>query len=81
MAQTLDDRQKVSRDLEDIHNSAGALIEKVARAQMELEGSDDDVAESLGGLLSSLSQTAETVQSLRSDFDMETARRQNEGEL
>lgn len=81
MAQTLDDRQKASRDLDDIHNSATALIEKVARAQMELEGSDDDVAESLGGLLSNLSETAQTVQSLRGDFDMETARRQNEGEL
>lgn len=81
MAETLDDRQKVSRDLDDIHHSATALIEKVARAQMELEGSDDDVAEHLGGLLSSLSETAQTVQGLKGDFDMETARRQNEGEL
>jgi len=79
--QTLDERQKVSRDLDDIYNSVTAAIEKIARAQLETEASDPELAGALSDCLSSLSQTAETVQGLRGDYEMETARRQNEGEL
>lgn len=81
MAQTLEERQKVSRDLEDIHNSVVAAVEKVARAQLEIEENDSEMADALSECLSSLSGTAEQMQSLKGDFEMETARRQNEGEL
>lgn len=81
MAQTLEDRRKVLRDLEDIHNSVVAAIEKVARSQLETEESDPATAEALSACLSSLSGTAEQMQGLKGDFEMETARRQNEGEL
>ena len=81
MAQTLEDRQKVLRDLEDIHNSVAAAIEKVARTQLETEGDNPEMADALSDCLSSLSETAEKMQGLISDFGMETARRQNEGEL
>lgn len=81
MAQTLEDRQKVSRDLEDIHNSVVAAVEKVARAQLETEADDPEMAAALSECLSSLSATAEQMQGLMSDFEMGTTRRQNEGEL
>lgn len=79
--QTLDERQKIARDIEDIHNSVAAAIEKVARTQMELEQSDPEAADALNTCLTSLSETAEKMQGLKSDYEMETARQQNEGEL
>lgn len=79
--QTLDERQKVTRELEDIENSLTSALEKVARVQMETEQSDPGIQESFDGCVSSLSRTAEQIQAIRSDYEMETARRQNEGEL
>ncbi len=81
MAQTLDDRQKVSRELEDIHNSLTSALEKVARLQLETEKTDPQMQDDLGACVSGLSELAEKVQGLSGDFEMETARRQNEGEL
>ncbi len=79
--QTLEDRQKVSRELADIHNSLTAALEKVARLQLETEKTDPQMQDDLGACVSGLSELAEKVQGLSGDFEMETARRQNEGEL
>lgn len=79
--QSLEDRQKVSRELEDIHNSLAAALEKIARVQMETESTDPGMQETFDGCVSSLSKVAEQIQTVNSDYEMETARRQNEGEL
>lgn len=79
--QTLEDRQKVLRELEDIHNSLAAALEKVARVQLETETTDPGMQETFGGCVSSLSEVAEQIGIIRDDYEMETARRQNEGEL
>lgn len=79
--QTLEDRQKVFRELEDIHNSLAAALEKVARVQLETETTDPGMQETFNGCVSSLSEVAEQIGIIRDDYEMETARRQNEGEL
>lgn len=79
--QTLEERQKISRELTDIQNSLAAAIEKVARLQMETESTDPGMQETFDGCVSSLSQVTEQIQTVSSDYEMETARRQNEGEL
>ncbi len=81
MPETLEDRQKVLRELEDIHNSLTAALEKVARVQLETETASPEMQETFDGCVSSLSQIAEQIQTVSSDYEMETARRQNEGEL
>ncbi len=78
---TLEDRQKVARELEDIHNSLAAALEKVARVQMETQTTDPGMQETFDGCVSSLSNVAEQIRTVSSDYEMETARRQNEGEL
>jgi len=78
--QTLEDRRKISRELEDIYNSLVAASQKVARVQMETED-DPTIQDTLSECVASLSVLVERVQGLASDFEMETARRQNEGEL
>ncbi len=78
---TLEDRQKVTRELEDIHNSLVAALEKVARVQMETQTTDPGMQETFDGCVSSLSNVAEQIRTVSSDYEMETARRQNEGEL
>lgn len=79
--QTLDERQKVSRELEDIYNSLTSALEKVARLQLETETTDPQMQDDLGACVGRLSELAEKVQGLSSDYEMETTRRQNEGEL
>lgn len=79
--QTLEERQKVLRELEDIRNSLSAALEKVARVQMETEVTDPGMQETFDGCVSSLSQVTEQIGTVQSDYEMETARRQNEGEL
>jgi hypothetical protein len=79
--QTLEERQKVLRELEDIQNTLTSAVEKVARLQLETETSDPGMQETFDGCVSSLSQVTEQIQTVRSDYEMETARRQNEGEL
>ena len=78
---TLEDRQKVARELEDIHNSLAAALEKVARVQMKTQTTDPGMQETFDGCVSSLSSVAEQIRTVSSDYEMETARRQNEGEL
>lgn len=79
--QTLDERQKVSRELGDIHNSLISALEKVARLQLETETTDPQMQDDLGACVGSLSELAEKIQGLSSDYEMETTRRQNEDEL
>lgn len=81
MPETLEDRQKVSRELGDIYNSLTAALEKVARVQLETETASPEMQETFDGCVSSLSRIAEQIQTVSSDYEMETARRQNEGEL
>ena len=79
--QTLEERRKVTRELEDIRNSLSAALEKIARVQMETEATDPGMQETFDGSVSSLSQLAEQIGTIQDDYEMETARRQNEGEL
>ena len=81
MAETLEERQKVSRELEDIQNSLSAVIQKIARVQLETEQSSPELQETFDACVSAVGGAAEQMGTLRSDFEMETARRQNEGEL
>lgn len=81
MAETLDERQKVARELEDIQNSLSAAIQKIARVQLETEGNSPEMQETFDACVSAVGGAAEQMGTLRSDYEMETARRQNEGEL
>lgn len=81
MAETLEERQKVARELEDIQNSLSAAVEKIARVQLETEQNSPELQETFDACVSSVGGAAEQIGTLRSDFEMETARRQNEGEL
>ena len=81
MAETLEERQKVARELEDIQNSLRAAAEKVARVQLGTEQTNPEMQRTFDACMTSLSGTAEQMGTLRSDYEMETARRQNEGEL
>ena len=81
MAETLEERQKVSRELEDIQNSLSAAIQKIARVQLETEQNSPDLQETFDAYVSAVGGAAEQMGTLRSDYEMETARRQNEGEL
>ena len=80
MAETLEHRDKVQRSLEDIHRSLVAVSMKLAQLQL-----DDDIDTELGAALeeqmTALAPVTDRLESLESDFQMETNRLANEGEL
>jgi hypothetical protein len=80
MAETLEHRDKVQRSLEDIHRSLVAVSMKLAQLQL-----DDDIDPELGAVLeeqmTALAPVTDRLESLESDFQMETNRLTNEGEL
>ena len=45
MAETLDERQKIARELEDVQNSLSAAIQKIARVQLETEQNSPELQE------------------------------------
>jgi hypothetical protein len=80
MAETLEHRDKVQRSLEDIHRSLVAVSMKMAQLQL-----DDDIDTELGDALeeqmTALAPLTDRLESLESDYQMETNRLGNEGEL
>jgi hypothetical protein len=80
MAETMEHRDKVQRSLEDIHRSLVAVSMKLAQLQL-----DDDIDSELGIALeeqmTALAPLTDRLESLESDYQMETNRLTNEGEL
>jgi hypothetical protein len=80
MAETMEHRDKVQRSLEDIHRSLVAVSMKLAQLQL-----DDEIDTELGNALeeemSALGPLTDRLETLESEFQMETNRLTNEGEL
>ena len=80
MAETLEHRDKVQRSLEDIHRSLVAVSMKLAQLQL-----DDEIDTELGNALeeemAALAPLTDRLESLESEFQMETNRLTNEGDL
>jgi|GEM_PF-5450525 hypothetical protein len=80
MAETLEHRDKVQRSLEDIHRSLVAVSMKLAQLQL-----DDEIDTELGDVLeeqmTALAPLTDRLESLESEFQMETNRLTNQGEL
>jgi hypothetical protein len=80
MAETSEHRDKVQRSLEDAHRSLVAVSMKLAQLQLEAE-TDADLGSALEDGMTTLAPLIERLQSLESDYQMETNRLSNEGEL
>ena len=80
MAETLEHREKIQRSLEDIHRSLVAVSGKLAQLQIHAE-SESELGDVLNDGLTTLSPLTERLQSLESEYQMETNRLSNEGEL
>lgn len=80
MAETLAERQKLQRILEDIHNSLIAVSQKVAGLELDL-GEGSDLSAQLDEVVAGLGPLIDRVTALESDYRMETNRLQNEDEL
>lgn len=80
MAETLESRQSVQDALEDIENTLVAASTRLAQVQLDTL---DDVAVSdiAANAMNDLSPIIETIESLRSEYQIETNRKANEGEL
>jgi hypothetical protein len=80
MAETSEHRDKVQRSLEDIHRSLVAVSMKLAQLQL-----DDEIDTELGNALeeemAALAPLTDRLESLESEFQMETNRLTNEGDL
>ncbi len=80
MAETLEHRDKVQRSLEDIHRSLVAVSMKLAQLQL-----DDDIDTELGVALeeqmTALAPLTDRLENLESEYQMETNRLSNEGDL
>ena len=64
--------ENLVEQLDDIAHSYQALIEKMARAQMELDGAEElsDISERLNGPFKHVSDDHEAISSLISDVQM-----------
>jgi hypothetical protein len=80
MAETLEHRDKVQRSLEDIHRSLVAVSMKLAQLQLD-DGIDTEMGAALEEQMTALAPVTERLESLESEFQMETNRLTNEGEL
>ena len=80
MAETLEHRDKVQRSLEDIHRSLVAVSMKLAQLQLDDE-IDTELGNALEQQMTALAPVTDRLESLESDFQMETNRLANEGEL
>ena len=80
MAETLENRDKVQRSLEDIHRSLVAVSMKLAQLQLDAEA-DTELGITLEDGMTALAPLIERLESLESAFRMETNRLTNEGEL
>jgi len=80
MAETLEHRDKVQRSLEDIHRSLVAVSMKLAQLQLDNE-IDTELGSALEEQMAALAPLTDRLESLESEFQMETNRLTNEGEL
>lgn len=80
MAETMEHRDKVQRSLEDIHRSLVAVSMKLAQLQLDDE-IDTELANALEEEMSALGPLTDRLETLESEFQMETNRLTNEGEL
>jgi hypothetical protein len=80
MAETLEHRDKVQRSLEDIHRSLVAVSMKLAQLQLDDE-IDPELGKALEEQMTALAPVTDRLESLESEFQMETNRLTNEGEL
>ncbi|RPH57403.1 MAG: hypothetical protein EHM89_13980 [Acidobacteria bacterium] len=80
MAETLEHRDKVQRSLEDIHRSLVAVSMKLAQLQLDDE-IDPELGNALEEQMTALAPVTDRLESLESEFQMETNRLTNEGEL
>jgi len=80
MAETSEHRDKVQRSLEDIHRSLVAVSMKLAQLQLDDE-IDSELGNALEEQMAALAPLTDRLESLESEFQMETNRLTNEGEL
>jgi hypothetical protein len=80
MAETLENREKIQRSLEDIHRSLVAVSMKLAQLQLDTE-SDSELGTALEDGMTTLAPLTDRLESLESAYKMETNRLRNEGEL
>ncbi len=80
MAETLEHRDKVQRALEDIHRSLVAVSMKMAQLQLDAE-IDTELGNALEEQMTALAPLTDHVESLESEYQMETNRLTNEGDL
>jgi hypothetical protein len=80
MAETLENREKIQRSLEDIHRSLVAVSVKLAQLQLDAE-IDTDLDDVLEEGMTALAPLTDRLESLESAYQMETNRLRNEGEI
>jgi len=80
MAETLENRDKIQRSLEDIHRSLVAVSMKLAQLQLDAE-TDTEMGNALEEGMTTLAPLIDRLESLESAYQMETNRMSNEGEL
>jgi hypothetical protein len=80
MAETLEHREKIQRGLEDIHRSLVAISGKLAQLQIDAED-ESELGTALEDGMTALAPLTERLESLESEYQMETNRLGNEGEL
>jgi hypothetical protein len=80
MAESLEHRQHIQASLEDIHRSLVAASMKMAQLQLDAEGKSDLVGALEDGM-TALGPLTERLEALEADYQMETNRMDNEGEL
>jgi len=80
MAETLEERDKIQRNLEDIHRSLVAVSVKLAQLQLDAE-TDPELGKAVEDGMTALAPLTDRLESLGSAYQMETNRLTNEGEL
>lgn len=80
MAETLEHREQIYRSLEDIHRSLAAVSMKMAQLQLDA-GEPSELAGVLDEGMTALGPLTERFEGLEAEYQMETNRMMNEGEL
>ena len=80
VAETLEHREKIQRSLEDIHRSLVAVSGKLAQLEIDAE-TETDLGIALEDGMTALAPLIDRLESLGSEYQMETNRLSNEGEL
>ena len=80
MTEALEHRDKVQRSLEDIHRSLVAVSMKLAQLQLDDE-IDPELGSALEEQMTALAPLTDRLEGLESEYQMETNRLSNEGEL